>query len=80
MKEGIHEYDVVALLEDAPARHIITDRPIVLKRGLVGTVVMLHGDDVVEVEFAGDNGHAEALLPLPVSKLMALSYTPLVAV
>ena len=40
---------------------------------------MMHGDDVAEVEFADDNGRAEALLPIPVSKMMPLRYSALIA-
>ncbi len=79
MNSIIREHDVVALLEDYPARHFITQAPLTLKRGLVGTVVMMHGDDVAEVEFADDNGRAEALLPIPVSKMMPLRYSALIA-
>ena len=36
----IHMHDVVALTEDVPATHFITHRPLQLRRGQVGTVVM----------------------------------------
>ncbi|MFN0075102.1 MAG: DUF4926 domain-containing protein [Prosthecobacter sp.] len=79
MKPVIHEHDVVALLEDTPAEHFISREPITLKRGLVGTVVMLHGGEVCEVEFASEDGCAQALWPIPVSRLMPIHYPALAA-
>ena len=79
MNATIRENDVVALLEDVPARHFITHAALTLKRGLVGTVVMMHGTEVAEVEFADEAGRAEALLPIPVSKMMSLRYSALMA-
>ncbi len=35
----IHEYDIVALIEDLPARHPETQAPILLRRGQVGIVL-----------------------------------------
>jgi len=69
-------HDVVALLEEVRARHFETGRPLVLRRGQVGTVVMTFDGPAVEVEFAGQDGHAYAILPLDVSKLMILRDTP----
>ena len=79
MNATLREHDVVALLEDFPAEHFVTHAPLTLKRGLVGTVVMLHGETAAEVEFADENGRAEALLPIPVSKLIPLRYSALMA-
>ena len=76
MASEIHMHDVVALLEDARARHCETDRPLVLRRGQVGTVVMTYDGTVFEVEFAGKDGRAYAVLPIPASKLMILRDTP----
>ena len=72
----IHLHDVVALLEDVRARHFETDRPLLLHRGQVGTVVMTHDGTVLEVEFAGKDGRAYAILPVPASKLTVLRDTP----
>ena len=69
-------HDVVALLEEVRARHFETGRPLVLRRGQIGTVVMTFDGRVVEVEFAGQDGRAYAILPLDVSKLMILRDTP----
>ncbi len=76
MASEIHMHDVVALLEDALARHCETDRPLVLRRGQVGTVVMIYDGTVFEVEFAGKNGRAYSVLPIPASKLIILRDTP----
>jgi hypothetical protein len=55
--DNIKEFDVVALTCDLPEHG--------LKRGDVGTVVLVHGDGVAfEVEFVGYDGHTLALLTL----------------
>ncbi|MBI1725939.1 MAG: DUF4926 domain-containing protein [Candidatus Rokubacteria bacterium] len=76
MKEDIHMHDLVALIEDVPATHFETGRPIVLRRGQIGTVVMTYGSSIFEIEFAGRDGKAYAILPIDVSKLMLLRDTP----
>ena len=53
----IKELDSVALTNDLPAHG--------LKRGDVGTAVLVHGDgEAFEVEFVGYDGHTIALLTL----------------
>jgi len=47
-----------------------------LRRGQVGTVAMACDGTVFEVEFAGKDGCAYALLPVDASKLMILIDTP----
>lgn len=69
-------HDVVALLEDTRASHLEMARPLVLRRGQVGTVVMTYDGTVFEVEFAGKDGRAYAILPIQGSKLMVLRYAP----
>ena len=76
MASEINMHDVVALLEDLHARHFETGRPLLLRRGQVGTVVMTHDGTVFEVEFAGKDGRAYAMLPVPASRLMILRDTP----
>ena len=76
MDSDIHLHDVVALLEDLPAKHFETDQPLGLRRGQIGTVVMIYDGNTFEVEFAGPDGHAYALLPIAASKLMVLRDTP----
>ncbi|MBI4662079.1 MAG: DUF4926 domain-containing protein [Verrucomicrobia bacterium] len=54
---NIKELDAVALTRDLPEHG--------LKRGDVGTAVLIHGDgDAFEVEFVGYFGHTVALLTL----------------
>ena len=69
-------HDVVALLEDVRATHFETGRPLVLRRGQIGTVVMTFDGPAVEVEFAEQDGRAYAILSLDVTKLMILRDTP----
>jgi hypothetical protein len=76
MESGILMHDVVALLEDTRARHLETDRPLLLRRGQIGTVVMTYDSTVFEVEFAGKDGRAYAILPIHGSKLMILRDAP----
>ena len=76
MESEIHMHDVVALLEEVPARHFETGRPLLLHRGQIGTVVMTYAGTVFEVEFAGKDGRAYAILSIPASKLIILMDTP----
>jgi len=41
-------------------------------RGQVGTVVLCHDPDTVEVEFCDDQGRTVAILPLAVKRLLQL--------
>ena len=47
-----------------------------LRRGDVGTVVMLYDGGACEVEFADRNGRTYALLPLPADRLLVLRDIP----
>ena len=40
MNAAIQMHDVVALLDDVPAKHFETGQPLQLRRGQIGTVVM----------------------------------------
>ena len=73
-KAGMH--DVVALLEDLRGAHFETGRAFVLLRGQIGTVVMTYEGPIVDVEFAGPDGRAYAILPVDVSKLIVLRDAP----
>ena len=68
MSESIKLLDVVALTDELPARK--------LRRGQVGTVVELLGQDVFEVEFADNDGRAYASLALKEDQLLVLHYKP----
>ena len=65
-------HDLVALLEDVPARHFATGAPLTLRRGQIGTVVMTYDGSAFEVEFCDAQGRAFAMLPIPTGKLMLL--------
>ena len=73
-KPDIH--DVVALLEEVPAKDFNTGRPLVLHRGQIGTVVMIYPDEPCEVEFADRSGRAYAILPIHPEKLIVLHDSP----
>src|SRR5437867_867464 len=75
MNEQIHMHDIVALLEDTPARHLLTGAHLLLRRGQMGTVVMTYDGATFEVEFAGRDGRAYAILPVKAEKLMVLRDT-----
>ena len=76
MNNGIQMHEVVVLLEDVRTKHFDTGQPLMLRRGQVGTVVMTYNGSAVEVEFAGRDGRAYALLPVAAEKLMRLKDTP----
>jgi hypothetical protein len=76
MNTKFHLHDVVALLEDLPAKHFETDQPLLLRRGQIGTIVMTYDDDAFEVEFADPDGRTYALLPVQASRLMRLRDVP----
>ena len=76
MNNGIQMHDVVVLLEDVRTKHFETGQPLMLRRGQVGTIVMTYDGNAFEVEFAGRDGRAYALLPIAADKLMLLKDTP----
>ena len=75
MNEQIRMLDIVALLEDTPARHLLTGDKLLLRRGQMGTVVMTYDGITFEVEFAGRDGRAFAILPVKADMLMVLRDT-----
>ena len=76
MADKICMHDVVALLQDTPAQHFETGRSLLLRRGQIGTVVMTYDAAAFDVEFAGRDGRAYALLPIAADELMLLRDTP----
>ena len=76
MNTKFHLHDVVALLEDLPAKHFETDQPLLLRRGQIGTIVMTYDGNAFEVEFADPDGRTYALLPVQASRLMRLRDVP----
>jgi len=79
MNAAIQMHDVVALLDDVPAAHFTTGQPLLLRRGQIGTVVMTYDGTAFDVEFAGRDGRAYALLPVPAEKLILLHESPVAA-
>lgn len=69
-------HDLVALLEDVTTSHFSTREPLRLRRGQIGTVVMVYEDGALEVEFADGDGRAYALLPVSRDQLMLLRDAP----
>lgn len=69
-------HDLVALLEDVTTTHFETERPLILRRGQIGTIVMTYDDGAVEVEFADRDGRAFAILALRPDQLMRLRDAP----
>jgi uncharacterized protein DUF4926 len=76
MPSKIRLHDVVALMEEVPATHFLTHKPLQLRRGQIGTVVMLLDDNRFQVEFSGSDGRAYAMLPLRGGQLMVLREQP----
>lgn len=76
MSNTVNMHDTVALTQDVRARHFETGQDLVLRRGQIGTVVMLYADGGCEVEFAGRDGRAFAILPVRPEQLMVLYDTP----
>ena len=76
MKDKIQLHDVIALMEDVATTHFLTHQLLQLRRGQVGTIVMLLDNDHFQVEFSGRGGRAYAILPLNGSQLMALREQP----
>ncbi len=76
MNTHIHMHDVVALLQDTTTTHFDTKCPILLRRGQMGTVVLLYDGNACEVEFSDRDGRAYALLPIAEDKIMVLRDAP----
>ncbi len=76
MNGKIQMHDMVVLLEDTRAKHFETGQPLMLRRGQIGAVVMTYDGSAFEVEFAGRDGRAYAMMSIPVEKLMLLRDTP----
>ena len=76
MSAELRDHDLVALLEDASVEHFQTGEPLLLRRGQIGTVVMVYANGAVEVEFADRDGRAYSLVSLSRDKLMQLRDAP----
>ena len=76
MSDPIKMHDVVASTQDVRTKNFETGQDLRLRRGQIGTVVMLYPDGACEVEFADREGRAFAILPLRREQLMLLHDTP----
>ena len=72
MTELFHELDTVVLLRDLPDAG--------LRSGDLGAVVMVYGDEALEVEFVTASGRTQALLTLPVKDVRPVRDDDLLAV
>ena len=72
MTPSFHELDTVVLLQDQPEAG--------LRRGDLGAVVQVYGDESLEVEFVTASGRTQALVTLPVSNVRPLRDDDLLAV
>jgi len=72
----IHEYDIVALIEDLPATHPETNASILLRRGQVGTVLMEFDGEAFLVDFSDNEGQTYAMETIAAQKLMPLFHEP----
>ncbi len=76
MTGEIKMHDVVALMQDVRTKHFESGQPVLLRRGQIGTVVMIYQDGACEVEFADRDGRAFAILALQPDQLMVLHDSP----
>lgn len=76
MSDQIKMHDVVALTQDVRTKHFESGQAVLLRRGQMGTIVMLYPDGACEVEFADREGRAFAMLSLRPEQLMVLHDTP----
>ena len=72
MTAPFHELDTVVLLRDLPEAG--------LRSGDLGAVVLVYGDEALEVEFVTASGRTQALLTLPVNHVRAVRDDDLLAV
>lgn len=72
MTARFHELDTVVLVRDVPDAG--------LQSGDLGAVVMVYGDEALEVEFVTASGRTQALLTLPVNDLRPVRDDDLLAV
>ena len=66
MNTQFKELDVVALLKNIPEEKLIV--------GQVGTIVLVHSDNIFEVEFSDTKGKTISILTLEKKNLMLLHY------
>ena len=74
--DSIQEYDLVVLTKDIQAIHKETQRPILLRRGQVGTVLMDFEKQAFLIDFADEEGVTYAMETVPQENLIPLLYQP----
>ena len=72
MTERFHQLDTVVLTRDLPEAG--------LRSGDLGAIVLVFGDEAVEVEFVTASGRTQALLTLPVNDVRPVRDDDLLAV
>ena len=72
MTERFHQLDTVVLTRDLPEAG--------LRSGDLGAIVLVYGDEAVEVEFVTASGRTQALLTLPVNDVRPVRDDDLLAV
>lgn len=71
-------HEMVVLKEDIRSTRFLTESPILLYQGQVGTVIDILGEgEAFEVEFSDHYGQAYAMLTVRPEKLMPLRYEPI---
>jgi len=71
----IQIHDSVALIQDLQVVEFMTELPILLRRGQVGTVVEAYENGAAfEVEFSRSDGQPYALISVAAEQLMPLYY------
>jgi len=76
MSRELLDNDLVALLQDTSVKHFRTGETLLLRRGQIGTVVMVYPDGALEVEFADRDGRTYALVSVSRDNLMLLRDAP----
>lgn len=69
-------YDLVALMEPIGGVHKGTGEPIGLRRGQVGTVLMVFGGEACLVDFVDEHGVTCAMETVAIDRLLRLVYGP----
>ncbi len=72
----IHEYDLVALTEDAIATHKVTHKQILLRRGQMGTVLISFDNKAFLIDFTDKKGDTFAMETIEPVKLLRLINEP----
>lgn len=71
-------HEMIVLKEDIRSTRFLTESPILLCQGQVGTVVDVLGEgEAFEVEFSDLDGQAYAMLTVKAENLIPLRYEPL---